>query len=73
MIAHLKIGLHIKQQITRQYDLLYRADGFRVKRNNLIEKPPKGDCIERLIRVNPIIFELLEQRKNDIEKQKAAT
>ncbi len=73
MIAHLKIGLHIKQQITRQYDLLYRADSFRVKRNNLIEKPPKSDCIERLIRVHPIIFELLEQRKNDIEKQKAAT
>lgn len=65
--------LHIRQQITRQYDLLYSADGFRAKRNNLVEKPPKSDCSERLIRVHPVIFQLLEQRKNDIQKQKAVS
>lgn len=62
--------ISIKRQVTPDHIVYYLDDRLIVKRNGKSVKAPKSDSGIRVLRVHKIVFELLEERLRDIERQK---
>lgn len=62
--------LHVQRQITAKYTLIYSTSGVKAVRNGRAVKPPKSDSSLRLLKIHRFVFELLNERREEIRKLK---
>lgn len=60
--------ISIRRQIVRKDEVLYSADGnVSVKRVGVEVKATKTECSNRILRVPPLVFPLLNERRNKLQ------
>lgn len=60
--------IHVQRQITANYDIRFINDSVNIKGAGISKKPPKSHSSDRVLKVHNIIFELLDERREDNKK-----
>lgn len=58
--------IHISRQIVVKTDLCFTGESVSVQKRGNKEKAPKTESSDRIIRVHPVIFDTLKERKEEI-------
>lgn len=62
------LSIHISRQVVTDVRSVYTGDSIHRERTGVAVKAPKTKTSNRVIRVHPVIFQALEERKNFIEE-----
>lgn len=62
--------IHIQRQVVKKTILTYTPEKINLKKGGVQIKAPKTESSDRILKVHPVIFDVLDERKEEIEHRR---